>query len=316
MAVAALLGVAQPSAATPYREALEQAARRLDHAASGAVSVPAFHVPPAPFAGPPRYSPSIDDWLQAQLFAARHIHKSKTRAQALHSLASALRFLAASTQSTSVGPPPRSDVATVTARILAQPAYRVAKTTPAPPQQDTIWVRILKWIVRQFQKLIEALAYAAQGSPALGIVFAVILIGIAVLGLAYVGYRIASGIVIRRESRSVEGDPLPAETSADELYAAAREAARSGRYAQAIALLFQASLLLFDRSKRIGYDPARTPGEYRRLVRRHAPPAAPAFETLARFFILAAYAGAHVGEGDWRGAESSFQSIAPALSPE
>jgi hypothetical protein len=100
----------------------------------------------------------------------------------------------------------------------------------------------------------------------------------------------------------------------DELYAAARDAARAGRFSAAIALLFQASLMQLDQRGTVRYDPSRTAGEYRRLVMRKASAASSDFEGLARAFTLAAFAQAPLGEPDWVQAEASYRSLEPALS--
>src|SRR5262249_50064369 len=75
-----------------YAQSVRAAARSLEAASrGGARSVPSVHVPPAPLPGPPRYSPSLDDWLQAVLVAAR-AEKPKNRTRTLRHAAAALRY--------------------------------------------------------------------------------------------------------------------------------------------------------------------------------------------------------------------------------
>jgi hypothetical protein len=312
LVVGALVSPA-PALASPYVDALTAAARALDHAANARAPVPVLHVPPAPLGGPPRYSPSLDDWLQSVLSTARLERKPKDRARDLRAVASTLRYLAGGA-SPSVRARPRGDVSATAAQILAEPAYRAARTAPAPEPQRTIWEKILDWIVAQIIKLFSGMAQAAAGVPLLGSVFAIVLIALAVLGLAYVGYRIADGLALRRKTSSADGELLPPIASADEVHAAAIAAARDGAYARAIALLFHASLLQLDRTNRVEYDPARTPGEYRRLVRAKAPPVAGDFDALARVFTLAAFADAPVEESDWMSARSSYLGLFPSVA--
>jgi len=56
-----------------YASTLIAAAQRIERAAKAGAPVPAMHIPPAPLGGPPRFSPSLDDWLQRSLEAARDI---------------------------------------------------------------------------------------------------------------------------------------------------------------------------------------------------------------------------------------------------
>lgn len=313
--LAGMLAASAPAQAAPYFDALNAVARTLEHDANTRAPVPELHVPPAPLAGPPRYSPSLDDWLQSVLAAARAERKPKERAGDLRSIASTLRYLAGDGTASERVHPPR-DVAAAASRILAQPAYRTARTGPAPAPQRTLWDKILGWIVAQIGKLFMGLAQATAGVPLLGSVFAIALITVAVIGLAYIGFRIADGLALRRKTVSIDGEALTPNISADQLHAAAVSAARDGAYARAIALLFHASLLQLDRTRSVQYDAARTPGEYRRLVRAKAPPIASDFDALARVFTLAAFADARVDEADWTAARSSYRSLFPTLAAQ
>jgi hypothetical protein len=62
----------------------------------------------------------------------------------------------------------------------------------------------------------------------------------------------------------------------------------------------------------VPFDSSRTAGEYRRLVRRSAPPASEAFDLLARVFTLTAYAEVPLSEPDWLAALASYRALAPA----
>lgn len=312
--IVASVSTSPPACASQYSDALSAAAAKLDHAANTGAKVPFFHVPPPPTTGPPRYSPSVDDWLQAALSSARADRKLRDRKADLRQIAQALRYLALDERGAQ---PASRDVKATAQSVLANSAYRTAVTKAAPPPKPTIWDRILRWIVEQIGKLFEGLANLTQGVPVLGNIFAIALIGIAVLALVYVAYRLAAGFALRRrDATAYEGEELPARANVDTLRATALAAAREGNYARAVALLFQATLVLLDRSQRINYDPARTAGEYRRLVRRKAQFVAAEFDALARIFTAAAFAETPIDEGDWTLAMTAFATLGPPLGAQ
>ncbi|HXW77169.1 MAG TPA: DUF4129 domain-containing protein [Candidatus Eremiobacteraceae bacterium] len=305
---------ALPALADPFTASLAAAAASLERAAKQrAVDVPSVHVAPAPLGGPPRYSPSVDDWLQANLIAARAERAKKVRAADLRAIATTLRSMAAG--GGSLARTPRAGVDQAIAAILAQPAFRASASKPAPNPQESLWAKIIQWIIEQLGRLFDSLARVAQGAPVVGKIFAAVIIGLALFGLIYVAYRIARGITFRSRREVVEpGEPLDAPLRADELHAAAIRAARDGDFALAVTLLFRASLLLFDQARKIEYDPSRTAGEYRRLVRRRAPASARGFDALAVRFTLAAFAQVPVGEAEWDAAQAGYGDIEPAVA--
>jgi len=312
--LAVLFIFAAPSLGSTYSTDLRAAAGQLERAANSRAAVPDVHVPPAPLGGPPRYSPSVGDWLQASLNAARHDRSAKGRASALRSIAASLRYIsdAEALQSRVIQPP--RDVRATAIAILSQPAYRETPTKAAPPPKETIWEKILRWLSDKIGQLFTGLARATQSVPFLGAIFAVLLIGIAVAGLAYVAFRIADGFLARRTAAATDdGELIPVGMSAQQLQHAAFDAARDGNHARAVALLFQASLVVLDRSDRVAYDPSRTAGEYRRLVRRKAQSISADFDALARIFTAAAYADEPVGERDWTQAAAAFAVVGAAL---
>ncbi|HEV2909166.1 MAG TPA: hypothetical protein VGX02_07800, partial [Candidatus Eremiobacteraceae bacterium] len=74
------------TSAAAYAGVLAAGAKTLDDAANGQRSgapVPALHVPPAPLPGPPRFSPSLDGWLQQNLTDAREDKDATRRAKLL-----------------------------------------------------------------------------------------------------------------------------------------------------------------------------------------------------------------------------------------
>jgi hypothetical protein len=93
---------------------------------------------------------------------------------------------------------------------------------------------------------------------------------------------------------------------------AARAAAAQRDYRQAIAALFSAALAMLDERSLVAFDPARTPGEYARLVRRVRAPAAEPFGELSGRFVRAAYAEVAVDESDYEASERAYARFEPA----
>ena len=312
VALAFVVGTqAHPAKAATYAETLDDAARVIaNDARSGAV--PSLHLPPAPLAGPPRYSPSLDDWLQQALGHARRDANRSRRSRDLRAIASTLRGLATASEASSPYRPSVA-VAPLVRKILADPMYDAVKTASPTKPPESLWERFWQWIGTLIDRIIQGIADVAQGAPIVGTVFAVALIALAVGGLALVAYRVIRMYARRTQPAPAEGIALEPTASLEQWRSRAAAAARSGSYAEAIALLFQTCLLLLDRRGGIAYDASRTAGEYRRLVRRKATRIADPFDALARAFILAVYARRPMDDRDWASAQAAYLGIEPAL---
>ncbi|HEX5870227.1 MAG TPA: DUF4129 domain-containing protein [Longimicrobium sp.] len=117
--------------------------------------------------------------------------------------------------------------------------------------------------------------------------------------LAIVGYLLWSTL-LRMEARGGEsgaqGAPRPAAApnararTAPEWEEAARRAAAEGRYREAAVALYQALLLRLEAAGALRYDPAKTPGDYRRETRRD-PRAAGMLTAFLRGFEPAVFGG-------------------------
>ncbi len=318
-AIVLVSGAKAPALQDPtqgYTRALQATAAALDIAAHGqthGAAVPAMHVPPAPRPGPPRFSPSLDDWLQAALGHARAQRSANTRAEELRELASTLRQVAGAASATQAGP--RLDAAATARAVLADPAYRENGSGKTAKPQKTLWDRFVEWLAGLFDKLFSGLFSAASASPLFGKTLAILLIITFVSLLGVVAYRLARAFLVRRRRgvAAEEGETIEIRPDPSSLYGQARVAARNGQYGRAIALVFRASLMLLDRAGRIPYDPARTAGEYRGEVRRHIAAAAAPFDSLARLFTLATYADSPVSGDDWSQAEDDFSRFEPLV---
>jgi hypothetical protein len=318
IAAAALAAVAlahAPAAASldGYRASLDAAASALRAAALHGAQPPAIHVVPAPLGSAPRFSPSVDDWLQSGLIAVARETSAKRKPADLLSMASALQYLASEAGSRAATPP-RSDPRAEASRILAGPDYRVSTTTPAPKQQPTLFEKFLDWIFGVLERLIGSLAGATMGRPIIGTIFAVAILALAAIIVGVVLYRVARRISFAPKAAPSLGEPLPVGYSAADCLASANAFAASGAYAKAIALLYRAALLLLDERGRVPFDPAMTAGEYRRIVMRRAATAADPFDRLARGFIHAAFSEQASQAADWDDAQSAYRTLAPTVA--
>jgi hypothetical protein len=309
-------GPAGPTDATArYAGALRTAARALEVASRAhAPSVPDVHLPPAPLPGPPRYSPSLDDWLQATLRSVRQQKRPKSRAQLLRATAATLRYAIVATQTNAT--PPTHPVGPTLAAILANPVYHERESSTQAQVHKSWWQRFLEWLADTFARLLQGISNAAGGIPLIGQIVAVLTIGLIAGLVLLMGYRLARYVSSLRRVRTSDqtGELIEADEPPEALYARARAAAASGRYAAAVALVFRAGLLQLDVGGVIPYDAARTAGEYRRTVRRECSPAASPFDELARSFTLAAYAEAPVDERDWRTADDAYHTFTPLVA--
>jgi hypothetical protein len=170
--------------------------------------------------------------------------------------------------------------------IVADPRY-VLGTTARPSQ--TSWFDVLRaWLGGLVRGLLHGIdrTLGANNAFDAALGFALIVAAFALLGWgSYLLVRSAA-----RGTRRIRPDSLQAGGAAEvrsaEVRSAALAAAGAARYREAAALLFLWVLRALDERGRVAYDPARTPGEYRRLVRD------PLFDALAGNAVVAVFAPA------------------------
>ncbi len=289
---------------------LRAAAIRYRHAPPKARwPVPEIHVPPAPIGQTPVYSPSLDDWLQANLKALRQ-EPNRRRGATLRQLAQTLD-LAASIRQPHNSPPQETHAAVRS--ILAQDGYQLNGGGAAPPPGETLWEKIVRWIGHLLSVIFGRVFATANAVPFVGQVLAVLLLAGLLFAIGYGAVVLFRGRARRVAGALDVGDALEAHLDPEALYERAQAAAGAGRYGQAIALLFQASLACLDRAGTILYDPSRTAGEYRRLVRRNATVVSQPFDALAGSFTAAAYAEERPSDSDWAAARSAFLELRPLV---
>jgi hypothetical protein len=300
----------------PYAGELAAAAKTLDDAAGrrGGAPVPDLHVPPAPLPGPPRFSPSLDGWLQQNLTAAREEKDAKRRAKLLRDTATSLRLAAYDAATPQSGDPTHALGSTLAA-ILAQPAYHEAESSTEAAPQKTWWDRFIEWLAGLFERLFEGVFTATASVPLLGQIIVAITIAAFAALIVWLAYLVALHLLRARRPRvdADAGELLEQRAGSDELLTRARAAAARGEYALAISLAFRAALRRLDAGGVIAYDSARTAGEYRRAVRRSCAPAAPPFDELVHTFTLATYAEVPVEERDWETVDDAYVRFDPAV---
>jgi len=212
---------------------------------------------------------------------------------------------------------PHGDPDTVVRDVLSGAAYRHAPSaTPSAPQHS-LWAVLWTWLHEHvigplLSPLVRAFAHAAHGR--LGALLDGGFVALALALLVLVAYRLA--LAYERASRDPRrGDAVVALAPSHDAAAwraRAREAAARNDFARAIAALFAAALALLDERAVIGFDPARTPGEYRRAVRRERELAANAFDELAQRFVRAVYARERPGADAYAEADRAFDRFEPA----
>lgn len=306
--------VAAPAVTPPEQARLVAEARRLDAMASqaqngkGALTLPSALSPPAHS----NEGTGLDRWLHDQLRTIEREKSRRTQANDLRELAGTLRRLAAPE---SPGQSPAQAPHVVAAAVLSGRAYRESGSGQAAAARESIWQIIGDFFGRLLARIFSGLFRAGTASPIVGQLLAIALVALLVGAMAYLIFRIVEALARRRgPSSPYEGSPLPERIDPDALYRRGADAASEGRYAQAIALLFQASLAWFDRQGTLAFDPSLTPTEYRRAVRRSLRSASPYFDTLAQAFIMAAFAERPASRSDWSAADSAYAQLRAAVS--
>ena len=174
---------------------------------------------------------------------------------------------------------PHGDPREVAQRILADGRFQRA---PQRPGEKTWLDLLLDGIKDLWQRLTEPLRHVTGNSTLttiIGIVVLVLILALLALVAAYFARRISW--------RRAPARGVPAATGFDadarSLLAGALAAAAAGRHREAAALLWASALRALDERGRVRYDPALTPGEWRRLVRDAS------FDAFARDAVIALF---------------------------
>jgi hypothetical protein len=177
-------------------------------------------------------------------------------------------------------PWPHGDPRDVAHRILSDLRYQSA---PQRPGDKPWWELIWDALKELWRRLTEPLDHLMGNNAFTTFVGIVVLIAVAAL-LVVVVTRYGGRLAARRSARTrAEMSAVGADADARALFARALAAVAEGRHHEAAALLWMSSLRALDERGRVRFDPARTPGEWRRAVRD------PDFDALARDAVVALF---------------------------
>ena len=179
-----------------------------------------------------------------------------------------------------IPPWPHGDPRDVAQRILADRQYQLAPQKPG----DKSWLDLLWDALGELWRRLTAPLGHLLGNQTLTSVIGIAVLVALLVFLAFVVARFARGLGRKQTDRAradtfALGDDVDART----LLARALAAAAEGRHHDAAALLWASALRALDERGHVRYDPARTPGEWRRAVRD------PAFDALARDAVVALF---------------------------
>jgi hypothetical protein len=208
---------------------------------------------------------------------------------------------------------PHGDPNDIVRSILHDPAYR--ERPLAALREPSLWERFLHWLQGMLRPFFERLAGVLGASSKLGSVFGYVLIALAFLALAVLIAQLLRAYYDRAPLRAAgpRAAGIERERSFGEWRALATACAERGEYARAIHALFAAALAGLHERALVPFDPARTPGEYRRLVRGAKASAAPAFDALSERFVYASYAPIVAGRAEYEAAARAFSLLEPDL---
>jgi|SRR5947209_7626580 len=179
------------------------------------------------------------------------------------------------------GPWPHGDPREVVHRVLADPRFQRAAHRPNEKSWFDYFMDALRELLRRLTAPLQHLGGDERAATIVGFVVLAVFTLAAVVLLVNVAKRVSW----RRpgRARATAAEALEAGSDAGSLLARALAAASAGRHHEAAALLWASALRALDERGRVRYDPARTPGEWRRAVRD------PSFDALARDAVVALF---------------------------
>lgn len=193
------------------------------------------------------------------------------------------------------GPISAAQVQAALARILARPKY----APPEPPllyrwlggASRWLWDRLsaaVRWLFPHAHLDPSTWSTLARVVSVLGV-----LVGLALI--AYLLYLVGRAVLHRRRRRRARPGAAAAPPSAEDWEALARTAAAREDWRAAAMALYQAVLLRLSGAGALTLDQAKTPGDYRRDLRREDGVLATRFEAFLGGFERMAYGAASPG---------------------
>jgi len=179
---------------------------------------------------------------------------------------------------------PHGDPRALAQAIVADPRFAGSTSSAAP--QPNLLDSILGWIGQRLGELFRAIGHVLGTRSPFNLTIGVVVLALAAVACIYAYIRFMR-LPARQHRAALRPVPIAASASSAELIAVARAAARDERWHDAASALARAALRTLDERERLRFDPARTPGEARRLLHD---PAFDAFEREATTALFAAHA--------------------------
>lgn len=192
--------------------------------------------------------------------------------------------------------------------ILASPEF-VHRHDKPTPKEESLVDRFFNWLGSILRGLFSSLRRATNLTSQQNDVLLLLLAALATFGVIAVFVTAIRRRIERRIDGRLAVAALARDANSVDLLAAARLRAARGDYAQAIGLTFTAALRALDERAIVPYDAARTPGEYRRAIRRTQATLADPFDELARRYTLAVYGDCVPDELMWAGTLAAYEWI-------
>ncbi|HEV2740447.1 MAG TPA: DUF4129 domain-containing protein [Candidatus Elarobacter sp.] len=178
-------------------------------------------------------------------------------------------------------PWPHGDPRDVAHRILADRRFQIAPQRPG----EKSWLELLGDAISALWRRVTEPLRHVLGNQTLTTVIGIAVLVALLAFVAIVVVRFAKGRRAKTTPDRTRMDAFALGDDADArtLFARALAAGAQGRHHDAAALLWASALRALDERGRVRYDAARTPGEWRRMVRD------PAFDALARDAVVALF---------------------------
>ena len=178
-----------------------------------------------------------------------------------------------------MSPWPNGDPRAVVQRVLADGRF---ERTAQRPHAKSWFEQLIDQIQKLWNLITEPLNHLTGNSRVATVLGTVVLVAVVVL-VTLVVVRFASGMRWRRTAAAAMPAASGFDADARTLFARALAAASAGRHREAAALLWGSALRALDEAGRVRFDVARTPGEWRRMVRDAS------FDALARDAVVALF---------------------------
>jgi hypothetical protein len=177
-------------------------------------------------------------------------------------------------------PWPHGDPRDVAHRVLADSRFKIA---PQRPGEKSWWDLLVDAVSALWRRLTEPLQHVLGNERLTTVVGTIVLVALVASVVVLVVRFARTARATRGPRATADMVVLAGDADARTLFARALAAAAEGRHHDAAALLWASALRALDERGRVRYDPARTPGEWRRLVRDAS------FDAFARDAVIALF---------------------------